>query len=193
MVTVDDAGGAHWVLVQYMGVRLPGDLGGGACTGDHDLDLLGEVFDFARVVQEPLCVDAQEDDDRGHEGSGEVGDGADRAVGAEVGDPPAAAAQGYPKRQQPEFVLFAWYAGENGGRAPALAPALGKSEEASSNQVGGEVLLGDRDLAGRPPFPEPVQVRKDDLLQDRLDGVGSQELVKGGVGGLLIQPGPVPR
>jgi hypothetical protein len=50
------------------------------------------------------------------------------------------------------------------------------------------VLLGDRDLAGLPSFSEPVQVRKYDLLQDRLDGVGSEELVEGGVGGLLIQP-----
>ena len=50
------------------------------------------------------------------------------------------------------------------------------------------MLLGDRDLAGRPAFPQPVQVRQDDLLQDRLDGVGGEEPVEGGVGGLLVQP-----
>ena len=85
-------------------------------------------------------------------------------------------------------MLFARHAGEDGARTLALAPALGQAEEASSEQVGGEVLLGDRDLAGLPPFPEPVQVRKDDLLQDRLDGVGGEEPVEGGVGSLLIQP-----
>ena len=140
MVTVDGRGGAHRVLVQYMGVRLPGDLGGGAGTGDHDLDLLGEVLDLARVVQESLCVDAQEDDDRGPEGSGEVGNRVDGAVGAQVGDPPATAAQGDPEGQQAEFVVFAWYAGEDGGRTLALAPALGEAEEASSDEVGGEAV-----------------------------------------------------
>jgi hypothetical protein len=70
----------------------------------------------------------------------------------------------------------------------ALAPALGKAEEACSEQVGGEVLLGDRDLAGLPSFSEPVQVRKYDLLEGRLDGVGSKEPVESGVGSLLIQP-----
>jgi hypothetical protein len=65
---------------------------------------------------------------------------------------------------------------------------LGKAEEASSEQVRGEVLLGDRDLAGLPSFPEPVQVRKYDVLEDRLDGVGREEPVEGGVGSLLVQP-----
>ena len=124
----------------------------------------------------------------GCEGSGDVGDGADRAVGAEVGDPPAAAAQGDPEGQQAELVVLAWQAGEDGARTLALAPALGKAEEASSEQVGGEVLLGDRRLAGLPPLPQPVQVRQHDVLQDRLDGVGGEEPVEGGVGSLLIQP-----
>ena len=79
----------------------------------------------------------------GCEGGGDVGDGADGAVGAEVGDPPAAAAQGDPKGQQAEFVVFAWQAGEDGARTLALAPALGQAQQASSEQVGGEVLLGD--------------------------------------------------
>jgi hypothetical protein len=65
---------------------------------------------------------------------------------------------------------------------------LGQAKEASSEQVGGEMLLGDRDLAGLPSFPEPVQVRQHDVLQDHLDGVGGEEPVKGAVGGLLIQP-----
>ena len=124
----------------------------------------------------------------GSEGPGDVGDGADGAVGAEVGDPPAAAAQGDPEGQQAEFVVFAWQAGEDGARTLALTPALGEAEEASSEQVGGEMLLGDRDLAGLPSLPEPVQVRQHDVLQDRLDGVGGEEPVKGGVGSLLIQP-----
>ena len=74
-------------------------------------------------------------------------------------------------------MVFARYAGEDGERDLGLAPALGQAEESSSEQVGGEVLLGDRDLAGLPSSPEPVQVRKYDLLQDRLD-VGREEPVK---------------
>ena len=85
-------------------------------------------------------------------------------------------------------MVLARQAGEDGGRTLALAPALGEAEEASSEQVGGEVLLGDRRLAGRPPFPEPVQVRQHDVLQHCLDGVGGEEPVEGGVGSLLIQP-----
>src|ERR671910_465716 len=164
-----------------MRLGVPGDLGGGAGTRDHDLDLVGELLDLPRVVQEPLWGHAQEDNNRGCKGWGDVGDRVDRAVGAEVGNPPAAAAQGDPEGQQAEFVLFARYAGEDGARALALPPALGKAKEASSDEVGGEVLLGDRDLAGLPPFSEPVQVRKYDIPQDRLDGVGSKEPVEGGV------------
>jgi hypothetical protein len=92
MVTVDAAGGAHRVLVQNLCLCVPGGLGGGACTGDHDRDLFGELLDLVRLIQEPLWPDTQEDHDGGHDGSGEVGNGLDRAVGAEVGDPPAAAA-----------------------------------------------------------------------------------------------------
>ena len=152
------------------------------------LDLVGELLNLARVVQEPLWVHAQQDHDRRGEGGDDVGDGPDWAVGAEVGDPPAAAAQGDPEGQQAEFVLFARYAGKDGARTLALAPALGKAKEASSDEVGGEVLLGDRHLAGLPPFPQPVQVRKYEIPQDGLDGVGREEPVQGGVGSLLIQP-----
>src|SRR5215216_817048 len=134
MVMVDGLGGAHWVLIQYARLCVPGDLGGGARARDHDRDLVGELLDLARVVQEVVWVDAQEDHERGCEGAGDVGDGADRAVGAEVGDPPAAAAQGDPEGQQAEFVLFAGYAGQNGARTLALAPALGEPEEASPDR-----------------------------------------------------------
>jgi hypothetical protein len=85
-------------------------------------------------------------------------------------------------------MLLTRQVGENGARTMALTPALGKAQETSSEQVGGEVLLGDRDLAGLPSLPQPVQVWNDDLLQDRLDGIGGEELVEGGVGSLLIQP-----
>ena len=73
MVTVDGLGGAHWVLIQYARLCLPGDLGGGARTRDHDRDLVGELLDLARVVQEVVWVHAQEDHDRGRR---------DRAVSA---------------------------------------------------------------------------------------------------------------
>jgi hypothetical protein len=52
MVTVNGAGGAHWVLIQCMRLRPPGDLGGGARACDRDLDLVGELLDFVSVVQE---------------------------------------------------------------------------------------------------------------------------------------------
>ena len=95
----------------------------------------------------------------------DVGDGADRAVGAEVGDPPAAAA-GDPEDQEAEFVVSARYAGEDGER-PWPWPQPGPGRGGVLEQVGGEVLLGDRDLAGLPSFPEPVQVELIDSLRSQ--------------------------
>src|SRR4029450_5161541 len=162
---VDDAGGAHWVLIQYMGLGVLGDLYGGARACDHDLDLCGELLDLARVVQEVVWVHTQEDHDRGPQGAGDVGDGADRAVGAQVGDAPATAAPGPPEDPEPEFVVFTWHAGEHGARPMALTPALGQAQETSPEQVGGEMLLGDRNLAGLPALPQAVEIRKDGVLQ----------------------------
>src|SRR5512132_924237 len=92
MLTVDDGGGTHRVLGQRLRVGLPGRLGGGPRAGNHDRYLASELPDLVGVVEEALRVHAQEDHDRGLDGSGGVGDRPDRAVGAEVGDPPAAAA-----------------------------------------------------------------------------------------------------
>ena len=125
MVTVDGLGGAHWVLIQYARLCLPGGFCGSARPRDHDRDLFGELLDLPRVVQEVVWIHAQEDHDRGDEGSCDVGDGTDGAVGAEVDDPPAAAPQGDPEDQEAEFVVLTWQAGEHGGRTLALAPALG--------------------------------------------------------------------
>ena len=50
MVTVDGLGGAHWVLIQYARLCLPGGLCGGARPCDHDLDLFGELLDLLRVL-----------------------------------------------------------------------------------------------------------------------------------------------
>ena len=125
MVTVDGLGGAHWVLIQYARLCLPGGLCGSARPRDHDRGLFGELLDLPRVVQEVVWVNAQEDHDRGQDGPCDVGDGADRTVGAEVGDPPAAAAQGHPEDQQAELMLLARQAGEHGARTLALTPALG--------------------------------------------------------------------
>src|SRR4029453_3028463 len=46
-------GGAHWVLIQCMRPRPPGGLTGCAPACDHDLDLLGELLDLARLVEKP--------------------------------------------------------------------------------------------------------------------------------------------
>src|SRR4029453_16637008 len=138
--------------------RVPGGLGGGPGAGDLDRYLAGELLDLGGLVEKPLLGHGQQDDDCGDDRPGDVGDGADRAVGAEVGDPPAAAVQGDPEDEQAELVVLAGQAGQDGTRTLALAPALGEAEESSSEQVGGEVLVGDRDLAGLPSFPAPVQV-----------------------------------
>src|SRR4029453_1914569 len=65
---IDGRGGAHRVLIQYARVRVPGDLGGGARPRDHDLDLVGELLDLPRVVEEVVRIDAQQDHDRGPQG-----------------------------------------------------------------------------------------------------------------------------
>ena len=64
-------------------------------------------------------------------------------------------------------MVFAWQAGEDGERTLALAPALGEAEEASSEQVGGEMLLRDRDLAACPALAEVVEVGDEQVPQDR--------------------------
>jgi hypothetical protein len=92
MVTVDRLGSAHWVFIQYVRVRVPSGFGGGAGARDHDWDLGAELLDLLCVVQKVVWVHAQEHHNRGSERTGDVGDGADWAVGAQVGDPPAAAA-----------------------------------------------------------------------------------------------------
>jgi hypothetical protein len=52
MVTVDGLGGADGVLIQHARLRLPGDLGRGAGTRDHDLGLSGELGDLACVCRD---------------------------------------------------------------------------------------------------------------------------------------------
>ena len=99
MVTVDRLGGAHRVLIQYARLCVPGDLG--VAPVPAIMTGRGELFDLARVVQEVVWGDAQEDHDRWCAGWGDVGDGADRAVGAEVGDPPVARRRATPKTSRP--------------------------------------------------------------------------------------------
>ena len=71
-------------------------------------------------------------------------------------------------------MLLTRQAAGGGARTMALTPALGKAQETSSEQVGGEVFLGDRDLASLPSLPQPVQVRQHDVLQHCLDGIGEK-------------------
>ena len=101
--------------------------------------------------------------------AGGVHEAVDRRVRAEVGDAPAAAVQGEAERDQPEVVLLARRAGEDRTRPLARVPAAADPQQPSTDQVAGEVLLGDGRVARRPPLAEVDEVGKDHGAEDGLD------------------------
>ena len=126
-------------------------------------------------------VDGVEDDERRRErargGLGRL----ERGVASEVGDPPAARPERHAECDQPELVPLSGQARQERRRAEAVAPAARQSEQTSAEDARGEVLLGDRRLAARPALAEVVEIREDDVGQERVDGRDRERAVEDGL------------
>ena len=59
--------------------------------------------------------------------------------------------------------MFVGRAGEQGAGAEAAVPATGQAEQAAVDERGGEVFLGDADLAVLPALADVIQVGQQDF------------------------------
>jgi hypothetical protein len=114
-------GHAHRVLVQQVRSGPGGQFRGraGAAEGHHGLP--GEVGDGVGVGGKGLGYGAGQDDQVGCDALGGLADGGDRRVRTQVDDAPTAPVQGDAEGDQPEVVLLARQAGQDGGGTVALA------------------------------------------------------------------------
>ena len=78
-------------------------------------------------------------------------------------------------------MLLVRRTGEDGPRAGAAIPAAREAEQAAPDQVRGEVLLGDGDLARSPAVAELVQQRQDGAVEDGVEREVGEEPVERGV------------
>ena len=77
--------------------------------------------------------------------------------------------------------------GEHRASARAAVPAAGKAEQATAEQVRGEVLLRDGDLAALPARAELVQERQDDAGEHGSRRVVGEQAVERGVRGGVVE------
>ncbi len=77
--------------------------------------------------------------------------------------------------------------GEHRASARAAVPPARKAEQATAEQVRGEVLLRDGDLAALPPRAELVQKRQDDAGEHGSRRVVGQQAVERGVRGGVVE------
>jgi hypothetical protein len=103
-------------------------------------------------------------------------------------DPPALIAERQSEGDQAEVVALALGTGEKRARAVASPPAAGQAEQASPQDVGGEVLLRDGQLAALPAVADVVQIRHHDLREQRAQRRDRQQPVEDG-----LRPGLVER
>ena len=167
-------GRADRVLVQQVRSGAGGQCRGRAGAAESHHGLTGEVGDGVGVGGKGLGNGAGQDDQVGSDAVGGLADGGDGRVRPQVDDAPAPTVQGDAEGDQSDVVLLARQAGQDRGWPAALAPAAGEPEQAASQQVGGKVLLGDRDLPTRPTLAQVVEVGDQQITQDGLDSVGGQ-------------------
>jgi hypothetical protein len=84
-------------------------------------------------------------------------------------------------------VQLARRAGQQRARPAATVPPAGEAEEAAAQDVAGEVLLPDRDLAALPALAELVQVGQHHPADDGLDRQRREHAVEGGVRPGLVE------
>ena len=127
--------------------RLLCELRRGACAPYRQRRRLRKSREIGNHVAQPLGRGGCDDDTVGLELSRLLHEGRERRVLAEVGDTPAAVAQGEAECDQPEVVLFLRRAGEQRVWPWPLAPAAPDAQEPAAEEVTGEMLLRDGDLA----------------------------------------------
>jgi hypothetical protein len=159
----------------------------GAGAADVQAGLSGEVFELRRAAAEGARVDCAHDGEGGVARPDGIGDACDRRVVAEEDDAPAARAQREPEGEEPQVVLLAGRAGEDRHRSHALAPAAGEPEQAATQQRRGVVLLGDRHGSPLPLLAELVQVRHDDVAEERVDRQPCEQRVERRVRGGVVE------
>ena len=108
---------------------------------------------------------------------GRAADAGDGGVGAEVGDPPAAVAQGDSEGDEAEGVKFSRRAGEQRDRSGAAVRAAQQRKQSCFEQPAGEVLLADVDFGASPAFAEVVEERQDDVADGVVGAVLGEEPV----------------
>jgi hypothetical protein len=84
-------------------------------------------------------------------------------------------------------MQLARWAGQQRARALAAVPPASKAEQAAAQDVAGEVLLPDRDLAALPALAELVQVGQHHLAEDGLDRQRREHAVEGSVRPGLVE------
>ena len=87
----------------------------------------------------------------------------DGGVGAEVGDPPAAVGEHEAEADEAERVALARRAGEQRQRPGAGLPALRHREQPALDEVAGEVLVADGELAALPAPADLAEQGQDDV------------------------------
>jgi hypothetical protein len=97
-------------------------------------------------------------------------------------------AQGQPERDERQVVQLARRAGEDGQRAPSLTPAPREAEQAPAEEVAREVLLGDGRGPCFPALPQIVEIRDDEIAQQRFDADGGERAVESLLRGRLVEP-----
>jgi hypothetical protein len=114
-------GGTYRVLVEQARCGPGGQLFGSAGAATGHGRVAGKVGDGIGVGGKGLGYGAGQDDQVGRDALGGLADGGDRRVRTQVDDAPAPPVQGDAKGEQPEVVLLARQAGQDGGGTVALA------------------------------------------------------------------------
>jgi hypothetical protein len=84
-------------------------------------------------------------------------------------------------------VLLVLGAGEDCEQARTTPPSARHGHEPPANDVAGEVLLRDRDLAALPALAELVKVRDDHFTQGGVDAEASEEPVEHCLSARLVE------
>ena len=155
----------------------PGVLGSRPGAADQHRVIFGELAQQGQRPLEPAGLDRGDDHGSRIEALSGLTDRARRHVCTEERDPPPVLADRETECDQAEIVALSRGAGEQGERAGARTPAAGEAEQPRAQQLGREVLLGDRDLPASPARAELRQRRQEEGRERGLEREPSQRLV----------------
>ena len=187
-----EVGRAQRVRVEVSGPRLLAGLRAGARPGDPERSSSCELAQGRFGSGYALRRAGHDHDGGGLERARGLGERVEWRVGPEEGDPPAALAQREAEDDERQIVLFPRRTGQESAWPGALIPAAGEAEEPPSEEVAGEVLVGNRRLASLPAVAQLTQVRQDHIAEDRLQRQVRQQPVDCHVRGCLVETRSAP-